>query len=321
MEKRFLKETALPITVFVSLLLAVLASTAIIAAEVSGDDLTLWSYAIPQLAILLTVVLYFSVTRLNFAYELPIFNGAKPKKFVWAALAQVGFLCLGLLPTTLITLGFDALGLNPTVTIPELSGVKNILLTIIIICILPVLGEEILFRGVAVRALRDYGIWRTMLIGGAVFALYHMNLAQTVYQFFVGATLCFIAIRTKNLCYVMLMHLLNNVIAVFLPVAFPIFARLALDGTSIAVLVSMFVAGLFIFPVALRQLVSESGSVKENFVEGFRAFAAIFKKDGLKIRLKAFDQSLPMQRKIAIPTWLTLLGLGAMWAMTLAASL
>jgi membrane protease YdiL (CAAX protease family) len=100
-----------------------------------------------------------------------------------------------------------------TVELPEFSVVNFILVTITL-CILPAITEEIAFRGVVLKGVKCGNIYVNALIGGLLFSIFHMNPAQTPYQFAMGFCFSLIAIKSKSSLPVMLAHFLNNFIVV-----------------------------------------------------------------------------------------------------------
>lgn len=79
---------------------------------------------------------------------------------------------------------------------------------IVVICA-PIM-EELLFRKMIVDRTAHYGEGVTIVFSGLLFGLFHGNLVQFAYAFFVGAFFAFIYIRTKNIKYTILLHMLIN---------------------------------------------------------------------------------------------------------------
>ena len=88
------------------------------------------------------------------------------------------------------------------------------LLAILWMGILPALLEEIVFRGILLKfALRLGSLW-AILITSVLFSIYHLNWAQTLYQFILGAILAVIVIRTGRFWYAIILHFINNFIVI-----------------------------------------------------------------------------------------------------------
>jgi membrane protease YdiL (CAAX protease family) len=61
--------------------------------------------------------------------------------------------------------------------------------------VLAPLGEELLFRGILLRALRDYGDGICILVSGLLFGLLHANVYQIFYAFALGAFFAWLTAR------------------------------------------------------------------------------------------------------------------------------
>lgn len=79
--------------------------------------------------------------------------------------------------------------------------------------ILAPVAEEIAFRGAALSRLRNsFGCYSAALISAALFAAYHMSLAQFPYTFVLGLCLAIVAQRSGSLITSIVMHALNNLL-------------------------------------------------------------------------------------------------------------
>jgi membrane protease YdiL (CAAX protease family) len=112
---------------------------------------------------------------------------------------------------------YDASRLSPLayLKIPDMGYLIGY---IIFLAVLPAIGEELLFRGILLNALKKWGTVPAVLISSALFAIFHGNPSQIVHQFFLGLILAYIAIRTKCLWLAMLGHFFNNLYALLLEV-------------------------------------------------------------------------------------------------------
>ena len=147
-----------------------------------------------------------------------VYCGGKAKYFVLALLLQFGLLfSLSELNTLFLdwlsSLGYE----NPSSALPPLSG-WNLLPAILIIALLPALFEETLFRGILVGRMQasGWGTIATVCISGALFALYHGSPAQTIYQFFCGASFALLALRAGSVLPTAVAHLCNNAVILIL---------------------------------------------------------------------------------------------------------
>lgn len=88
---------------------------------------------------------------------------------------------------------------------------------LIVLALLPAIGEELVFRGVLARALGGRHRLALGVIGSAfAFALYHLNPIQMAGVFPLGLALGFLALRSGSIVPGMIAHLLNNAIVLVL---------------------------------------------------------------------------------------------------------
>jgi membrane protease YdiL (CAAX protease family) len=101
--------------------------------------------------------------------------------------------------------------------IEELVTQTPLPLTVFAIAMLPALAEELVFRGVLARSLATrLHPAAAIAISSAVFAIYHLQLAQMVTTFVLGLWLGFLTLRARSVVPAMIAHLLNNSIAILI---------------------------------------------------------------------------------------------------------
>ena len=84
------------------------------------------------------------------------------------------------------------------------------LLCIIIVCALPAIFEESVFRGLLLNGARRGGALFAVLACGLLFSIFHKNPAQTAYQLVIGVTLALLAIKSGSIIPSILYHFINN---------------------------------------------------------------------------------------------------------------
>lgn len=139
----------------------------------------------------------------------------KPKYFFIAILLQCGLLCLsqlnGWFLQWLSKFGYEDMPIN----LPSMDGF-GFVGVVIAVALLPAVFEEVIFRGLLLKGMRAFGVVGAILINGALFALYHQNPAQTLYQFCCGAAFALVAIRSGSILPTMLSHFINNALILVL---------------------------------------------------------------------------------------------------------
>lgn len=73
------------------------------------------------------------------------------------------------------------------------------------------ISEELLFRGVVLRAMEPYGKKFAILTSAMLFGLFHGNLTQAPFAFLVGVVLGYVALE-YNILWAMVLHMFNNLI-------------------------------------------------------------------------------------------------------------
>lgn len=87
-------------------------------------------------------------------------------------------------------------------------------LNLVVMAVLPALLEELVFRGCLLRLLRVYGDGTAVVVSAVLFGLMHGNLRQVPFAIIVGLVLGWLYVVTENIWMPILVHFLNNAIAV-----------------------------------------------------------------------------------------------------------
>ncbi len=172
------------------------------------------SYLAAPAAFAVVAIWYFRSEKLS--VKAFVKEQACPIKYYGIALLmQVGLLSLGELNG--LFLGFlEKFGYeNSAITLPSVDGfgLVGVLLTV---ALLPAIFEELFFRGIFLRGIQGFSLVGRLLLCGGLFALYHQNPAQTVYQFICGAAFAFVAIRAGSFFPTVLSHFFNNALIIVL---------------------------------------------------------------------------------------------------------
>lgn len=182
--------------------------------------------------------------------------------------------------TILITIGFlfglsevnnwfvsflESLGLSVSETVLPDFSVINFIVVVIFVCILPAIMEEILFRGIILRGFKGFKPIIAIAMTGFLFSLFHMNPAQTVYQFLVGSLYALIVLKTGNVWFTIISHFVNNLFIILNNYFFNItFEGVSLYIVTIVGLVSL-VAGVLLL-IFDKKWESSRDSTKKDFL-------------------------------------------------------
>ena len=185
---------------------------------------TFLSFSLSGLTILGVTVYYAFANQENI---LRAFQWKKTsvKYYLIAVFAFVAlFFGLGNLNEIFIKFLSDNFGYTASAVVLPAFTPLNYILVILTVCILPAVAEEIAMRGVLLKGVNTGKPVVNALIGGFIFSLYHMNPAQTPYQFAVGFIFSLIAIRSNSTLPTTLAHFLNNFVVVNIEYFFPAFS-------------------------------------------------------------------------------------------------
>jgi uncharacterized protein len=98
----------------------------------------------------------------------------------------------------------------------QMKSVGDLLINLVIMALLPAIGEELFFRGSLQKALLrlSHKPWLAIVVSSAVFALLHGTFFKLLPIFTLGLILGIVYYVTRNLWYTILIHFLNNAFAV-----------------------------------------------------------------------------------------------------------
>lgn len=102
-------------------------------------------------------------------------------------------------------------------TVQEEIFAPGVVFVILRALILAPVAEELVFRGLVFRRMREYaGFWPAALVSSALFGLYHMNLPQGIYAFLFGIAIAAVYDKFRNLLAPVLVHFAANLLSVIL---------------------------------------------------------------------------------------------------------
>lgn len=99
------------------------------------------------------------------------------------------------------------------ITLPK-RHFGDYILCVVIVCFLPAVLEESIFRGLLLNGARKCGAVFAVIACGVLFSLYHKNPAQTLYQLIIGLTLTLLVIKSGSIIPSVIFHFINNLYVV-----------------------------------------------------------------------------------------------------------
>lgn len=147
------------------------------------------------------------------------------KKTTWSPVSAPYLVCSGL---AILTGGFTVSALMGLLDwIPDIMEQSFDILQsgwggILAIAIIGPVLEELLFRGAITKALlQQYSPTKAILISALLFGVFHINPAQILPAFLIGILFAWTYYKTNSLIPCILMHVLNNSLAVYLSIQYP----------------------------------------------------------------------------------------------------
>lgn len=169
-----------------------------------------------QLLFILAPVLYVFCLKRELQTVFPL------RKPSWMGLMGTTVLWIGSFLVNLSLSGtlmylFPEQGMNTGVNFMALMGDVPGLILILVVCVMPAIGEELTFRGVFLNSLsRLRRSWMGVLLVGIVFGAFHMDPIKLIPTALIGIFLCLMLQQSGNMVYNAFFHFLNNFVSVSL---------------------------------------------------------------------------------------------------------
>ncbi len=95
-------------------------------------------------------------------------------------------------------------------TVSDLIETSNPFVLILVVGIIGPILEELVFRRFIIDRIRPYGEFLAVMFSALTFGMFHGNFYQLFYAFAIGFILGFIYVRTKNIIYPIILHMVFN---------------------------------------------------------------------------------------------------------------
>ena len=241
-----------PVVIHFAIYFVVIYLAALIFAK-SGSPLSLDAYMgnnfalITIIALLISFVVNFLYFRRDYVKQSDYLK-KNPLHLLWIFL--IGLLMSHALSILLSLLPLDnLLGSYQTVE-NELFGASWILVVIRAVIVTPVV-EELVFRGLVFRRMKEYtSFWPAAIVSSVLFGLYHMNLIQGIYAFLFGIIICLLYDRYGHLAAAVLVHFGANLLSVILQYANVSYPAL---WVYIVVMVAAIIASVAIYRFLIKK--------------------------------------------------------------------
>ncbi len=163
----------------------------------------------------------------------------KPITFVYVTLLAIGFYGVDALLSQLVTIISPQAGENFE-NMMDISLDLSSPMSWISVVILAPIAEELMFRGIIIRWIKEYvSMWGVIAISAIMFGIMHMNVMQSIYVLPLACALGFAAYKYESVLPAIGIHMLNNLIAMLMGIInFPS------EGLVYAVLIACAVIGV-----------------------------------------------------------------------------
>ncbi len=195
------------LSIIVLFLLIMYVGTAVSARTAIGGTLTN-QLIILGIPLIVTWYMKTDIKKL-FLFKVPTF-----KNIFCGVLLYIGTYVLMIIISVVLTNLFPQSSQNVEATFLSLMDVPVVVL-VIVLSIMPAVGEELFFRGFIFGGLRSkYKIPISIFVSSLIFGLFHMSLVKLIPTALLGACFAYIAYKTGSIYIGMGLHLINNFIAV-----------------------------------------------------------------------------------------------------------
>ena len=168
-------------------------------------------YCLLSVTIFAIALVYSKIGKKNFLQATTANVKPKLAHTLWGCLATFGLIHLMLPINELFLDMFENMGLTRPSTEIDLSPTMLVFMTVV----LAPISEEFLFRGTVGRGLVNDNPIAGILLSGGLFALFHLNPAQTLHQFVLGCLLMLLAYRSGSVWTTIIVHAFNNFVVIF----------------------------------------------------------------------------------------------------------
>ena len=135
------------------------------------------------------------------------------KSIFGGLLLYVGSYCIMLVVSFVMMKIFPQSVENVTQSFSELLQ-QPFILIVLVVALMPAIGEEIFFRGLLFGSLRHrYGVIWGIILSSLVFGAFHMSLAKLLPTAILGVCFAYVGYRSGSIFVGMCLHFLNNLVS------------------------------------------------------------------------------------------------------------
>ncbi len=173
------------------------------------------------LSLMLPFGIYALCVKMPLRVALP-FRKAKFDLTVGGVLIGLGAGVVASYATNALQIALETIGIGitmPEYEIPE--TLPGLILYFITLTVAPAFIEEMIFRGIVMQSLRRFGDIFALVASALIFGIFHLNLIQMPYAFLLGLCIGYFVMRTGSLWVGVILHFINNSVAVIFELMYP----------------------------------------------------------------------------------------------------
>lgn len=230
-----------------------------------------------EIAFLLTPLAYGKIK----GYDTIRGMGFEGRFSLWATLLviplSVALICMGQplaegFVRLVALIGYDTSA--ATSIIPSTPG--ELVATLILVALLPAVAEEYIFRGCIARSFARKGYVFAVFMSALLFAIMHGSPLQLVHQFLIGVVCAVLFFATRSLWPPIILHFLNNAIALVLGyvqnrgAAFAVteaWQYVVMCVVGVAATIGLLIAVIYLCKARAAKVDPESGAAKRADME------------------------------------------------------
>ncbi len=224
--------------------------------DFEGMNIMSWvTYALIQIMFIVTAVVYCAVRKINIPIVTRMNKGLRPLQYVLLPLIAIATILVFLPIANAWTSFLQIIHYHGAgVSMPATSKVWVYFLALFVMAVMPAFGEEILMRGFVLHGASTRSLWFGIIISSTLFSLMHASPLQLVHQFGLGMVLAIVVASTGSIWGAVIIHFLNNFIAItltnYLPQVDELYAKLGyynwLTGAA-SVIVGLFLLVILLY--------------------------------------------------------------------------
>jgi uncharacterized protein len=162
--------------------------------------------------ILIPVLIFAFVKKLNFK-EVFRFNNPGLMPSILITVLSLPAYCVALMFNSLAAYLIQLIGNILPQPIPSTTNLKELAVGILVVAVSPAICEEMLHRGIMLKAYENRGTVKAVVITALLFGIFHFDITNLIGPVFLGLLIGYYVVRTNSIFAGMLAHFLNNSIA------------------------------------------------------------------------------------------------------------